>query len=197
MTQYISWRWVFWATSIFDGAVQIVSFVLLKETHHPTILKKKAMALRKSTGNEALHTKWQGPDHSMKKILMKSLIRPFIMLTTQPALQAMSLFRGFQYGIMYLVFSTIPRVFEGSYNQDVGRASLNYLSLGVGFVIGLQISGRMQDKVSRAGLTAVRSFVANIATLDLQVVQRAYGRSFIVEKDSPVLEDLPQQRRRA
>jgi predicted MFS family arabinose efflux permease len=151
MTQYISWRWVFWATSIFDGAVQIVSFVLLKETHHPTILKKKVMAMRKSTGNEALHTKWQGPDHSMKKILMKSLIRPFIMLTTQPALQAMALFRGFQYGIMYLVFSTIPGVFEGSYNQDVGRASLNYLSLGVGFVIGLQISGRMQDKVCKVG----------------------------------------------
>ncbi|CZT14532.1 related to multidrug resistant protein [Ramularia collo-cygni] len=147
MTQYISWRWVFWTTSIFDGVVQVVSFVLLRETHHPTILKKKAMALRKSTGNSDLHTKWEGPDHSMKKILMKSLVRPFIMLTTQPALQAMSLFRGFQYGIMYLVFSTIPRVFEGSYDQDVGRASLNYLSLGIGFVIGLQISGRMQDKI--------------------------------------------------
>lgn len=109
MTQHISWRWVFWTTSIFDGAVQIASFVLLRETHHPTILKKKAEALRKSTGNPDLHTKWEGPDHSMKKILMKSLVRPFIMLTTQPALQAMSLFRGFQYGIMYLVFSTIPR----------------------------------------------------------------------------------------
>lgn len=38
-------------------------------------------------------------------------------------------------------------VFEQAYNQDVGRASLNYISLGVGFVIGLQISGLMQDKV--------------------------------------------------
>lgn len=38
-------------------------------------------------------------------------------------------------------------VFEESYDQDVGRASLNYVSLGVGFVIGLQISGRMQDRI--------------------------------------------------
>ncbi|KJX97714.1 hypothetical protein TI39_contig468g00008 [Zymoseptoria brevis] len=147
MTQFVTWRWVFWATSIFDGVVQIACVVLLKETHHPTILKNKAKRLRKTTGNPDLHTKWDGPDHSMKKLLMKSLVRPFIMLTTQPALQAMALFRGYQYGLMYLVFATFPRVFQGAYDQGVGRASLNYLSLGVGFIIGLQISGRMQDKI--------------------------------------------------
>ena len=38
-------------------------------------------------------------------------------------------------------------VWEGQYNQQPGRASLNYVSLGVGFVIGLQISGPLIDKV--------------------------------------------------
>lgn len=38
-------------------------------------------------------------------------------------------------------------VWEEKYNQDPGRASLNYISLGVGFVIGLQISGPMLDWV--------------------------------------------------
>jgi len=147
MTQYVSWRWVFFTTSIFDLAVQVACFFFLKETHHPTILRNKAKALRKYTKNQNLHTEHEGPNHSMKKILMKSLVRPFIMLTTQPALQAMSLFRGFQYGIMYLVFATFGIVFEDMYDQNVGRASLNYLSLGVGFVIGLQISGTMQDRV--------------------------------------------------
>jgi hypothetical protein len=84
----------------------------------------------------------------MKKLIMKSLVRPLIMLGTQPALQAMALFRAYQYGLMYLVLATFNRVFEGAYDQSVGRASLNYLSLGVGFVIGLQVSGVMQDKVS-------------------------------------------------
>jgi hypothetical protein len=69
-------------------------------------------------------------------------------------LQAMALFRAYQYGLMYLVLATFNRVFEGAYNQSVGRASLNYLSLGVGFVIGLQISGFMQDKV-RPTLTSI------------------------------------------
>lgn len=147
MTQYISWRWVFWTTSIFDAVVQIACIILLRETHHPTVLANKVKALKKSTGNQELHTKWQGPEHTMKKRLMKSCVRPWIMLTTQPALQAMALFRGYQYGLMYLVFATFPMVFEDAYDQDTGRASLNYLSLGIGFVIGLQISGTMQDKI--------------------------------------------------
>ncbi|KAL9035377.1 MAG: hypothetical protein Q9180_004895 [Flavoplaca navasiana] len=90
LTQHTTWRWVFWMTSLFDMAVQILASAFLDETFPPVLLAKKAMALRKQTGNEALHTKWQGPDHSMKKILMKSLVRPFIMLGTQPALQAMA-----------------------------------------------------------------------------------------------------------
>lgn len=98
MTQYVNWRWVFFTTSIFDLVVQVACFFLLRETHHPTILRNKAKALRKYTGNKDLYTEHEGPNHSMNKILMKSLVRPFIMLTTQPALQAMSLFRGFQYG---------------------------------------------------------------------------------------------------
>jgi len=147
LTQYTTWRWVFWATSIFDAAVQFACFFLLKETFAPAILAKKAAHLRRTTGNTQLHTKWQDPEHSMKKLIMKSLVRPLIMLGTQPALQAMALFRAYQYGLMYLVLATFNRVFEGAYNQSVARASLNYLSLGVGFVIGLQISGFMQDKV--------------------------------------------------
>ena len=147
LTQYTTWRWVFWATSTFDAAVQVACFFLLKETFAPAILAKRVVRLQKLTGNLQLHTKWQGPDHSMKKLIMKSLVRPLIMLGTQPALQAMVLFRAYQYGLMYLVLATFNRVFEGAYNQSVSRASLNYLSLGVGFVIGLQISGILQDKV--------------------------------------------------
>lgn len=38
-------------------------------------------------------------------------------------------------------------VWEEQYDQEPGPASLNYISLGVGFVIGLQISGPVLDKV--------------------------------------------------
>jgi hypothetical protein len=43
--------------------------------------------------------------------------------------------------------ASFPMVWEDKYHQEPGRASLNYLSLGIGFVIGLQVSGPMIDKV--------------------------------------------------
>ncbi|KEF52091.1 uncharacterized protein A1O9_11717 [Exophiala aquamarina CBS 119918] len=146
ITQYTTWRWVFWSTSIFDAAVQVLALALLPETYPAAILLKKAKELRKQTGNQELHTDREGPDHSMGKIMTKSLARPFIMLCTQPALQLMSLFRAYLYGLMYLVLATFPTVFQQSYDQSVSQASLNYLSLGVGFVGGLQVSGRLQDR---------------------------------------------------
>ena len=46
--------------------------------------------------------------------------------------------------------STFPLVFEEVYDQSIGMASLNYLSLGIGFVIGLQICAPINDRVSDA-----------------------------------------------
>lgn len=83
--------------------VQALAFAFLAETYPSTILLKRAKKLRKQTGNHELHTEREGPEHSMKKILIKSLARPFIMFFTQPALQLMSLFRAYLYGLMYLV----------------------------------------------------------------------------------------------
>lgn len=77
--------------------------IWLPETYAPAILAKKAKKLRKTTGNQNLRTKYQNPDHSFAKILRKNLVRPFIMLGTQPAIQVMALYRAYLYGVMYLV----------------------------------------------------------------------------------------------
>jgi hypothetical protein len=146
MTQYVSWRWVFWTASIFHGVLQVFCFFLLRETHHPTLLAQKVEEMKNETGNPKLHTQWQSPDHTFKNALTNSCVRPFTTLATQPALQAMALFRAYQYGLMYLVFATIPMVFRQTYSMGIGHASLNYLSLSVGFVISLQISRTLQDK---------------------------------------------------
>lgn len=44
--------------------------------------------------------------------------------------------------------STYEQVWDGIYDMDKGPASLNYLSLGAGFIVGLQISHPVMDKVS-------------------------------------------------
>lgn len=47
--------------------------------------------------------------------------------------------------------ASFPMVWMDQYDQEPGPASLNYISLGVGFIIGLQISGPLIDKVGNVG----------------------------------------------
>ncbi|KAL2207904.1 MFS general substrate transporter, partial [Sarocladium strictum] len=149
LTQYLNWRWIFWTVSIADVIVQIVAFLFLPETYAPKILLQKARRLRKQTGNSKLRTKWERPDHTFGQVLRTNFVRPFRMLFTQPALQVTALYRAYLYGLMYLVFASFPMVFSQQYKQEPGPASLNFISLGVGFVIGLQISGPLIDKTYR------------------------------------------------
>ncbi|KAL2844829.1 major facilitator superfamily domain-containing protein [Aspergillus pseudoustus] len=147
LTQYMSWRWIFWVVSMADALVQVLAFLFLRETYAPKILATKKKTLQRATGNNLLYTEYDQPDRTLPQLLRKNLVRPFRMLFTQPAIQAIALYRGYQYGLMYLVLASFPSVWEGVYGMNKGVASLNYLSLGVGFIIGLQFCGRLIDIV--------------------------------------------------
>lgn len=99
----MSWRWIFWIVSIADAVVQVLAFCFLSETYAPTILAMKRRKLQKETGNDKLYTEYDSPDRTFGQELRKNLVRPVRMLFTQPAIQALALYRGYQYGLMYLV----------------------------------------------------------------------------------------------
>lgn len=86
-----------------DALVQLLAFCFLRETYAPKILATKKRKMQKLTGNPKFHTEYDRPDRTFGQVLRKNLIRPFRMLFTQPAIQALSLYRGYQYGLMYLV----------------------------------------------------------------------------------------------
>ncbi|KAI0020811.1 MFS multidrug transporter [Xylariomycetidae sp. FL0641] len=145
MSENVSWRWVFWAVSLFDVLVQVTAFFFLSETYAPRLLAKKTVRLRKETGNPDLRSQYDNPDKSPAAILRRRLLLPWIMFVAHPACQAPSIYRAFLYGIMYLVLSTFGDVFDDRYHQNDGVASLHYLALCIGFLIGLQISHPLMD----------------------------------------------------
>lgn len=67
------------------------------------------------------------------------------MLGTQPIIQALALYQAFNYGMMYLIISSFPKLWEGSYEMSTSTASLNYISLAVGSLIGCNICGPLTD----------------------------------------------------
>ncbi|KAF2031576.1 MFS general substrate transporter [Setomelanomma holmii] len=148
ISQGVSWRWIFFATSIFTVFVQVTALFFLAETYAPAILAKKAKIIRKAMEgirpDIVVRTEYETADR-FSKILRKRLVLPFIMMFTHPATQAPSIYCAYLYGVMYLMLSTFPMVFEEVYDMPVGIASLNYLSLCLGFMIGLQISHPLMD----------------------------------------------------
>ncbi|KAM0145015.1 hypothetical protein ACHAQE_003740 [Botrytis cinerea] len=145
-----TWRWVFYATTIADAVIQIIGLFYLQETFPPVLLGRKKNKLIKETGNQDLHTEWDVPGRTIFKALSVSLTRPFKLLGTQVIIQVLAVYMAYLYGIMYLVLSTFPGLWEGVYNESVGMGGLNYISLGVGFFLGTQICAPAQDRIYRA-----------------------------------------------
>lgn len=141
-----NWRWIFGIASIAAGVTATIGVMILPETYAPRILAIKARRLRKETGNPKLHTIFDRKGTTFITRLEHNMIRPFIMITTQPIIIILSLYMMIMYGTMYLVLTTFESVFRTVYNESVGIASLNYISLAIGFTVGGQIGGRMIDR---------------------------------------------------
>lgn len=148
ITETVTWRWIFWASSIAGAVIQLIGLAFLPETHKPTILKRRAKALSKGTDGMRYHTELDS-NQSLLATLKTALVRPFKLLTTQPIVQVIALYMAYLFGLFYLLLSTFPGVWEGVYNESVGIAGLNYISLGVGFVIGAQVNARLSDRIYR------------------------------------------------
>ena len=148
IAENITWRWIFYAVSCFDGLVLILGTFLLQETYTPVLLQRKKKELIKQTNNNALHTQYDD-DHKLVTKLGTGFTRPFILLFTQPIVQALAIYLAITYGLTYLVLSTLSSVFTSVYHESIGISGLNYISIAVGCYIGAQTSAFVTDRVYR------------------------------------------------
>lgn len=143
-----TWRWIFYAVSCFDGLVLILGVFLPQETYTPVLLQRKRNKLIKETYNDAFHTKYDD-DHKLAAKLGTDFTRPFILLSTQPIVQALAIYMAITYGIAYLVLFTFASLFTAVYNESVGTSGLNYISIAAGCYVGAQTSGFATDRICR------------------------------------------------
>jgi len=129
--------------------VQCFGVFLLQETYAPKLLAWKRDKLIKETGNTKLHTEYDSPDKTLINVLRVALKRPFKLLGTQPIVQVLACYMAYIYGLMYLMLSTFPPLWERQYGQSVGIASLNFISMGLGFFLGTQTCAPLTDLIYR------------------------------------------------
>ncbi|KAJ5563999.1 hypothetical protein N7513_000241 [Penicillium frequentans] len=146
-----TWRWVFWATSIATGVMQVAGLFFLQETYAPQILKKRAQRLRKETGDPSYQTEEERQNKTLPQALRTSLVRPFVLLFTQPIVQVLTLYMAYIYGLMYLLMSTFPTLWTDPkwYNESTGIGGLNYISLGLGSMLGTYLCVFLNDRTYR------------------------------------------------
>ncbi|KAH7160320.1 putative MFS multidrug transporter [Dactylonectria estremocensis] len=158
VSETIGWRWTSWITFI-PAAVVVSAMVFLnRETNHHVLIRRKTERLRRELGRPELRSCYIDPDAPVlarRRIILNGLTRPLRLLFGSPIVFAVSLYIAFAYGCLYLLFNTIPLVFQGRYGWSIGITGLVYLSLLVGYMAGLAIFSTLSDK------TVVRMTKAN------------------------------------
>ncbi|KND87841.1 putative transporter [Tolypocladium ophioglossoides CBS 100239] len=158
VSQTIGWRWVNWLTFIPSTITLVAMIFLSRETNHQVLIARKTKKLRKELNRPELRSCYidpAAPILSRKQILLNGLTRPLKMLFRSAIIFSVSLYIAFAYGCLYLLFNTIPVVFQGTYHWSIGITGLVYLTLLLGYCIGLASFSLLSDR------TVVRMTAAN------------------------------------
>ena len=147
ITEYTTWRWMFWSTSILQAAMMVLSISTYHESYAPLILKRRAQQLRKSTGNSQYYTAAEKLEagRTVMSVMRKSLTRPFRLLAFHPIIQIMSLLSAFSYGITYFLISTFSTLWITQYHESISTSGLHYIAYALGEIAGAEIGGPVMD----------------------------------------------------
>lgn len=149
ITAYISWRWMFWLTSIVQAVMVIFCFATFRETYAPVILQRIARHLRSETGNEKYQTIEEGLDRqkSVFQVLGSSLTRPLRLLVCHPIIQVSSIILALNYGLLYLALASFADLWISQYHQSITISGFHYIACALGELVGSQIGGPLMDRL--------------------------------------------------
>ncbi|KAJ5280618.1 MFS transporter [Penicillium angulare] len=148
VSQYIGWRWTFWLNLIFSCTISLVAVAFLRETYQPILLDRKAARLRKETGKPALYPRIStNPGLAPSQVLRHSMMRRTKMIFLSPIVFLISIYCAFMFGLLYLLFTTFPSVFEETYGWGPGISGLAYLGLGIGMIFSIPLFGLLSDNL--------------------------------------------------
>lgn len=136
VASYLSWRWVEYISGMMGALSLVLVTCFYQESHHPIVLVQKAQEIKARTGNWMIHAAHDEFTLTLRDIVEKNFTRPLFMLVTEPILFFVSLYNAFVYGILYLMLSAYPVIFEEGYGMKGGVSELPYLGMATGMLIG-------------------------------------------------------------
>ncbi|KAK3369718.1 major facilitator superfamily domain-containing protein [Lasiosphaeria ovina] len=148
LSQSIGWRWDFWIVLIAGSTVTALIEIFNSETNHHVLMQRKVKRLQRELGRDDLRSCYEvgTVKRTHTEILLNGLTRPTKMLFLSPIVLAVSVYIAFTYGVLYLLFTTIPPVFMETYGWGLGVTGLVYISLGLGNFSGWGVVTLTSDK---------------------------------------------------
>lgn len=135
------WRFIFWLLMWLSSLTLIVLVFFFPETSNENILYRRAVRLRKLTGDNRYYTLKEREESklSFKEFIFTALYRPFEMIIKDPIVLALDLYIALCYGTFYLFFEAFPIVFVGIYNFTLIEMGLAFLGFCVGCIIAYAV----------------------------------------------------------
>jgi multidrug resistance protein len=129
----VGWRWLYWVLLIFSGVIYAILVVFLPETHHQTLLKRRAAKLRKVTGDSTYRAISELQVRSLKEIAKNTLLRPLVLLT-EPIVFLLTIYMSIVYGLLYMFFFAYPLVFGEGKGFSNSKVGLMFIPIAVGVI---------------------------------------------------------------
>ncbi|SGZ48233.1 CIC11C00000005599 [Sungouiella intermedia] len=120
-----------WLNMAFAG-VMCILLTMIPETYAPVILKKRAVRLRKETGNEKIMTEQEATPMSFAELLNENLYRPVKFIFQEPALDLVCGFVALIYALLYAFFFAYPYIFNTLYGFGDDKIGMMYIPILIG-----------------------------------------------------------------
>lgn len=131
------WRWIFYIQLIIYGASLPVIMFIFRETRIPVVIRnrtkrKNTPARTTNPTNEVHHHRME----SLKHFLKGNILRPFLLLLTEPVVFFFTLLSALSYGLLFIATQSVPQVYSTLYAFTEPHTGLIQASVVIGELLG-------------------------------------------------------------
>ncbi|KAF8147884.1 major facilitator superfamily domain-containing protein [Crassisporium funariophilum] len=139
INQNLNWRWTYYVLLIWTFAELVALFLLVPETYTPTLVKNKAVRLRRVTGEDRYWAplERQAKETSLTRAIVVSCYKPFQLLFFDRMALLLDLWTALILGILYLTFQAFPFIFQDGHSFNMQSTGMAFLGIGAGMIIAI------------------------------------------------------------
>ncbi|KAJ3747863.1 major facilitator superfamily domain-containing protein [Lentinula detonsa] len=137
INQNTNWRWTYYTLIIWTFTQTFALFVFIPETYVPVLRKRKAVRLRKSTGDNRYFAPLEKSEINLAQAILISCYKPFQLVLYDRMALLLNTWTSLILGILYLAFQAFPVIFETNHGFNMQDTGLAFLGIGIGMLSGL------------------------------------------------------------